>query len=57
MRDREKGGILQNNVVDLRKEIMIKIKKQQEQPRFPNKGSVRYNFFPQGKLKLAAKYG
>lgn len=56
MRDGGQGGILQSHVVDLRKEITVKIKKQQKQPRFPSKGSIRYNFSP-GKLKLAAKCG
>lgn len=52
MRDKGKGGLLQSYVVDLRKEITVKIKKQQKQPRFPSTGSVRYNF-SQEKLKLA----
>lgn len=56
MRDGGKGGLLQSHVVDLRKEITVKIKKQQKQPRFPSTGSVRYNF-SQEKLKLAAKCG
>lgn len=56
MRDEGKGGLLQSHVVDLRKEITVKIKKQQKQPRFLSTGSVRYNF-SQEKLKLAAKCG
>jgi hypothetical protein len=52
MRAGGEGGILQSRTVDLRKEIKVKIKKQQKELGFPSKGRVRCNFFP-GKSQIS----